>query len=620
MPFKYDILANNKYMLQATPRLVVAVWPFKVKDGFDRLQLKSTNSDYMETEGPLFLDPMCVAAQTSSSKRSHVSQAKLTCLDPDDELHVRIANGDWMAVWMVNSPEDATKIREAILNNSSANDFRSGLKFLGRVFGISRSITVEPNSGAKNTRYLISGVGFGEFDTAIYFDPSLSMKQDFTVLFWARLNKGLDAMFDAGPLISVGEALPHLVDTFIGSGLNPAVNADSDLKRTPNTNIKVPTSVAMMLGRTVPDNNQSSVTYSSIMEAYYGVQSYGGRTGNHEWSGFIPDLKGSEKSTQHTLPVPLQGTLSPLVQPWAGVPMWSIWQQFLNRSINELYTCLRVDPRGSIVPTLVARQFPFTTDQFQAKFAVDGGAPTLSTTEEVININTGMKERRTKTTVLQGPPTNSQVIPIPCTRFTTLPRWKVDPKLVLQYSTSKANAMRLNYLQLKARTPNQAPIDLPLQRALWDPIADQADIERSGLYPYISTTNTLAPLVENAGLDDEGTAAGIKIWNHILADQMMGGHLKYSGSLQMRGIQEPICEGDNLEIDNLVYHIEGVSHSMWINGQGGGMSFTTTCHISNGVPADGSAAVPDTDMRESIRSTTEDSVAAGPAKNFFSTG
>ena len=77
----------------------------------------------------------------------------------------------------------------------------------------------------------------------------------------------------------------------------------------------------------------------------------------------------------------------------------------------------------------------------------------------------------------------------------------------------------------------------------------------------------------------------------MAADRVFGGHLKWSGQFVVKGIQEPICEGDNLQVEDLVYHIEQVAHIMNMTPQGG-ITWDTQLTVTNGVPADGQP-VPD---------------------------
>jgi hypothetical protein len=54
------------------------------------------------------------------------------------------------------------------------------------------------------------------------------------------------------------------------------------------------------------------------------------------------------------------------------------------------------------------------------------------------------------------------------------------------------------------------------------------------------------------------------------------------------GIESPICEGDNLEFEGIVYHIESVNHSCAIDPGSGMRHWATTLTLTNGLRAEDS--------------------------------
>ena len=50
-------------------------------------------------------------------------------------------------------------------------------------------------------------------------------------------------------------------------------------------------------------------------------------------------------------------------------------------------------------------------------------------------------------------------------------------------------------------------------------------------------------------------------WARIHADAVIGGHLKMNGTFVCAGIPDPIAVGDNLEFEDVVYHIEQITHT-----------------------------------------------------------
>jgi hypothetical protein len=194
--------------------------------------------------------------------------------------------------------------------------------------------------------------------------------------------------------------------------------------------------------------------------------------------------------------------------------------------------------KGGISPHLIFRQIPFASDEFVSRAPSDH------------------------------------------TSFRELPRWKVDPAMVLAYDTGKSNSMRVNYVQVQVSDGVPAGDLQGLLRATTTPRWDSVDISRNGLKAYIAQVSATHKIAS--------PELGQR-WTDMVTDRMIGAHLKLSGNISIVGVQEPIATGDNLEYDGFVYHIEGIEHKVQINPMTGQKSFSTSMAISNGLPASGSA-------------------------------
>src|SRR5690606_19505100 len=225
---------------------------------------------------------------------------------------------------------------------------------------------------------------------------------------------------------------------------------------------------------------------------------------------------------------------------WNQIRVWDILNSYLNNVVNEMYTAFRPDPQtGNIMPTLVIRQKPFTTDRFARA--------------------------------------NPAVIVTP---FRTLPRWKPDPSEVTDFHTGRDDAARINFVQVFGRSQSLmggSNADIDEQIAMGNYDIDREDIKRSGLRPYITSSN-----FDYAASDVGGRLSQAPLWAKLVGDWVIGGHLKMSGSITMRGWTVPISVGDNLEFDGVVYHIEGVQRIGRLGADGKRM-FRTIVQLSNGV-------------------------------------
>jgi hypothetical protein len=82
-------------------------------------------------------------------------------------------------------------------------------------------------------------------------------------------------------------------------------------------------------------------------------------------------------------------------------------------------------------------------------------------------------------------------------------------------------------------------------------------------------------------LTTEGQEQG-KLWTKFLADFMF--RLKYTanGNVSCKGIQKPICVGDNAVIGDMLFHIESISHDGTID-MAGKKRFNTSLALSHGI-------------------------------------
>lgn len=164
------------------------------------------------------------------------------------------------------------------------------------------------------------------------------------------------------------------------------------------------------------------------------------------------------------------------------------------------------------------------------------------------------------------------------TRFFDLPRWVISDKQIISMEVGRSDAYRVNAVQVLYQLPINATTNDAVRKVqlagniLKD---DYLSGLRDGLRFYCQTVNVEALDATNAGL-----VAGR--WSALAADRLMSGHLRYSGSFLLKGIQENICIGDNLEFNNIVYHIEAVTHTLTTSETGENV-FMTSIDVSNGL-------------------------------------
>ena len=251
---------------------------------------------------------------------------------------------------------------------------------------------------------------------------------------------------------------------------------------------------------------------------------------------------------------------------FANRPLWGVMQQYVNHSINEMYTALKVNPEGRIVPTVVFRQIPFTTDAL--KFPNNSPATDVAASNFGVDAVSGGAQ-----TAFVAPPEDNTIA---TTKFLDLPRWYVSSTMVKRVHVGRSNATRTNFVHVYGTSTNLANQGIPTQYQMLNnpPVRDDVDIFRSGCRTHLSHVDCWVD-------DTVGKVPGK--WMALIADWMMGSHLTLNGMVDLYGIQAPIAEGDNVVFDGVVYHIMQVDHYASIDPQSGMKHFGTTLQLTNGM-------------------------------------
>jgi hypothetical protein len=521
---------------------VIVVFPYLDADTFDfetqqgkHISIKENRWGIpspdrpIQLASPLFLDDWLTSLSVQQTKASHQGALITTVLDPRDELLARMSPGDWIVCWMFDNKADGNALRTRLRNTTGTNNFKelngfkSGLKFIGKLFSIRKNLSVNAN-GARTRRVKVMAFSFTELDSGVYFDPELAENK------W----RGTEYMVNISTYVTgkrstieqVGKTLGEFITVFLGRGLVGTPLAAAS----PMRPIRVPPVISAILGKT------GGSLYIDILNTHIGIQQYSGK---YMPDGLGPGLPGIAESIRYT-PNRLTGYVNPVVSPFNNTPIWGLLQQFSNSIANEMFASLRMDNEGNISPTLTIRQIPFNTEEFiKSPVGALGKA----------------------------------------TAFRSLPRWVVDDSIITDYSLGKTDALRINFVRI-------IPVVMDFgQRATsiaargnTTPTSDIVDYERNGLRAKVASINTMYGL---QGIADT------HIWTHNVTDREMGGHLKLSGSMALTGVQEPISVGDNLSYGNIIFHIEQIEHRIQIEPSSGLKSFSTLLALSNGVPATG---------------------------------
>lgn len=572
--------------LSVTPYWVMAVVRLSKPVSMDRTQLLSAEpgdtvsvsknpADGVRTRGPvLVITDDCVDMTVSTVKSQHTSSFQAQLLGSENNYFSAILPGDWVLAWMVNSQEKGFDIVSRIRKLKPCNKFDDGFKFVGRIHDVRRVRQKDHSGGTVSVYYNVTAVGFQELDTMIFYDPHLAESNKLMGSWLAKLGKGISELLNtpsndttSTAAIDINEVIPFFVDLILGDGIpqryaNPG--RDSHLRivtggvqgesaEAPYAYL-VPSEVGQLLGKTSRSKTEI-LAYADILELLTGVQRFTSVAGTQPgdlapWSVFVPD--GVAQNVQQTpdgqYVIPhkktgknMLGQFVPTIPDFSNKPLWTVLQQWLNPTINEMYTAFRVNEAGQVVPTIVVRQMP------------------LSTEVTVQNME------------------SSNIVLTP---FMEVPRWVVHPALVLEDQLGRSDSTRFNFVHIYGQSspPPKKNNNLTYQLVRNPPIRDDLDIQRNGLRPYMTM---VACSLEDA-------ARGPRKWMEIASDWLMGQCMTLNGGISMIGIQAPIVHGDNIEWDGVVSHIESVTHhcQRQYHGDRAVNTFTTTLQLTHGVRVD----------------------------------
>ena len=365
---------------------------------------------------------------------------------------------------------------------------------------------------------------------------------------------------------------------------------DLPIKGKYGDSIGIPKQVASILGK------PSATRLYQLYNVFLGLQKYTRAVKSPKetpWLVLAPTFSKDSESLLnqvfYSTGIATKGLIPYAVPPvWDNNSAWNIMSQFLNPIVNEMYTALRVNKENKIVPTLIVREQPFSTDLYN--FLLEK-APLF---DKTVQVNEEGKNKLIVSTTEEENVTLSEIKAREVkyladlkerTFYAELPRWEIDASMVKGFNLDVSEDNRINFIQVWA-TPkgaeyvlgnNQNPQSfIQAQLQLKNFVADEIDISRHGLRADIQSTE-----FDSTVAGDNKSIAGIA--SRMRADWLFNGHLKPSGSIVLNGVQEPICEGDNLLFRGVLFHIDAVNHSCSISG--GVRTFITTLSVRNGIIA-----------------------------------
>lgn len=526
---------------QVSPAWVLTFIRWDVRDTLRAIPSTPNRRELLQVRDPLVVENDCVQVAVVNNKSVLTPSVVAILKETDVNYETAIAPGDFMFVNMLNWEKDARKIvLKSIGKTDSINGENDGFKGIFKVQSVRKIESIDPISGIKRVFIKVTGFAFTEFNNNIYFNPYLRRDNQGTdqddLLFITNINTDYSQLMRTDNNIFCQDIIKHLICSFIGTGVSDLGSTRvNDIPITPNTHFYIPQQVGTLLGL-------SSVSAAKDVYNYiFGIQQYGSAINGVSLSnGMNPNNLNPPNGKFYYTNQMCTGNTRLKAEYWNNSNAWSIINQYTNSPVNEIYTCFRISPEGRVMPTVIMRQIPFTSELFG------------------------------------NPPFNSDM---PSTKFLNLPRWKISPSLILSTDLGRDEAARVNFVQYYSASPTDLRDPqsfMSAQTSIKNYSYDINDVLRNGLRPYIiNSTFEDYRITKNPSFSRD--------WALLLGDSLIGGHLKMNGTMECAGIVDPIAVGDNLEYNGTVYHIEEISHVCSINMANGVKIFRTTLKLSSGV-------------------------------------
>lgn len=590
----------------------------------------------VEEKEPLILTDRITSWSINNSKSSHTSGASFVVAPGDTRFEYEVNAGDWILFWAFDNEADFTRVLGnlqlslGIINKNAridisasdfekslgktVNGFMDGLKFVGRLNAPKRAREVD-GQGVMRTSYNLSAVGFGEFDSQIHFDEAARARDaEFAVPVIHQMSQfGPDsntaktiagaidgAAANANP-ISSEDHIKKWLSIFLGVGPTDYAkgfqNEGASAIVSANDRFLVPKTIGSLISKHPAGQ---AYTYVDLLSIFLGVQA--------------PSESGTKPATRDDgytdIPkngfairpaAPLLGAFFTSAIQFSQTTVWELLRNFLNEPMNEMYVSLRLNNDGRVGPTLIARQLPFfgipgekltaPSNQFEEQTHEDIlhalldeliNDPNTKKNAKLINTKPSLALEMQKNARARREAVDDAIASgatnVAVTLFLDLPRWVIHPTIVQSELLGPSDSLRSNYIKVPGYDMVNDTFE-PSVDSDWvinPPILDSADIQRNGLRTFIQPTRA-----DIRGIVDETGKKG-RIFTNMMASILIDQHLKWTGTLSTKGIQEPIAIGDNLEYDDLILHIESVVHEGWIDPTGK-KNFTTKLALSHGV-------------------------------------
>lgn len=547
-----------------TPHAAVLIWNY-----IDRLNADGTLPTANLTEPAIIGTSSIISISTSKRKADPVGAFEFR-LAPRFDWVSRITPGSWCAILM---SMDQIPTMYPGLPGTTAD--RRSFKMLGRIESVRGVVDVNPETGARNTTFVVTGRDWGSvFETLFYIDFAAAQNlvigntpatvqtllglQHYGTLLKDKSLPGPSQWIDA--IISMWGA-GHETALINGQKLLEAeidkgkIELDTPLLAT-QTQYQLPYDVASFMGQGVLPGIGTQVNFASIIGREHGK---------------LTEFDDPKKTDIHYTQVEDSiGALNPS-QFIGSHTLWQMLTDASNTALYELVADIRWD--GDIPRfTLYHRIKPFVTrPNFITSIQEVTAAAAAGTVDELSNM------------------------------FSNVRRIKIPLKDVMSLNFGTNWRDKVNFIELKP-TSNLNPVQQTMANTfkIFGQTVDEFAYQRDGFKPMLVECNFIPK--SGDGVDPKKLGH----WKYLLREWYFNTHLMLNGSITFIGQNEYIQVGDNIMIDStilgqapitsaqlittsktyLTAHVESISHSFAVNPETGARTFQTTVQFVRGIITD----------------------------------
>lgn len=557
------------------PQAAVLVWNYK-----DRMaQPLGASSSTQDTE-PLYIASASVRSIRTQKSKSSPAGSFTIELAPTYNWIAKITVGSWLAILMTQDQ----LIDPSTVSGKARQD---QLKMLGRVDSVRQVVTVNQETGARQTGFVITGRDWASiFECTMYIDPLVPQAAEkvptaANAVTFSGLILNYEKSAENSFLFSSTEivkAIKRFFGQVPGGSLSSLQGSDEDgpwgkMALIPHQVFHIPQSVSEYFGFSAVG---SSTNIDDIIEVVDGrLSGYDTYDMNQRESVGLPNLLAACGGT-HTY--------------------WQLLVEHSNPVLNELVAEIRWESD------------PSTLGGFKPKLA-------LYKRIKPFTISTPSLLAQIQSATSQGDPSVAMattIIPTLVSEFRNVKRTEISLEDVLMIDAGTNWRDKINFIEILVEdtTVQKYSGMINSQIKPWCRIIDENAASREGLKPLLLRTNFFPPPEEIGALDIPHNIPAVASWKHLLRSWYFDTHNMLNGSVTLIGQNNYIGVGENIlipakalginpiffkgmsalppETINNVYllaHVESVTHQFSVTEEGA-RSFSTIVQFVRGIFTD----------------------------------